>query len=200
MHKSALFLITAAMVAVPATAAAGGYQKPAPLTVTAEPAGANCANGGIKVDVPAKKTPPPEVIVSTRIQQEQKFDTFYVCNGAPGAAGINGVAGANGTSGTDGAQAPSCTSKRTFGIRIREPKGHQLSDATVTANGKTVQAHRKHNGRLIGRADFTGVVAQKGQIVPVFIQGTDHGKAVSAVRLYRLCTPNAGVLNLPIVL
>jgi hypothetical protein len=202
MRKLVMALVAAAALAVPASASATApiYPFGGGLTVSDEPAGENCEAGGIKVETP--KLPVWDSVARTA-QWEIQYDTFYVCNGVNGAPGANGLSGTNGkdgAAGQNGAAAPSCTSKRTILVKVREPKGHQLSSATVSANGKTAKAHRHRDGRLYARADFVGVDATKGQIVPVYIKGVDHGKTVSATRLYRLCTPDAGVLNLPIVL
>ena len=56
------------------------------ITVTKEPAGANCSTGGVKL------------IVSTNI------NAFYVCNGLPGAQGPQGATGKTGSTGKQGVQ------------------------------------------------------------------------------------------------
>lgn len=56
---------------------------PPPITVAAEPAGANCTYGGAAITDAA--------------------GTTYVCNGTPGAAGAAGADGVNGADGADGA-------------------------------------------------------------------------------------------------
>jgi hypothetical protein len=79
------------------------------LSATAEPAGANCANGGYRIDVGSDSNNNAVLDVAEIIS------TQYVChgingtngtngtNGANGAAGINGANGANGTNGVAGA-------------------------------------------------------------------------------------------------
>jgi hypothetical protein len=58
--------------------------------VTPEPAGGNCPEGGLKVEI------------ISGVDDTTVKDTQYVCNGEQGPQGIQGPAGADGTNGTDG--------------------------------------------------------------------------------------------------
>jgi hypothetical protein len=73
------------LVVVAVGACAGGTAMQAGnVTVEAEPAGANCATGGVKVS--------------------DGSNVAYACNGAAGAMGTTGTAGAMGLQGSQGAQ------------------------------------------------------------------------------------------------
>ena len=66
------------------------------VNTTPEPAGANCPNGGTKVDV-GDDTNGNGTLDASEIKQ-----TRYVCAGANGASGSNGTNGTNGKDGKDG--------------------------------------------------------------------------------------------------
>src|ERR1700744_5205167 len=61
--------------------------------IRGEPAGANCANGGKRLD--AGKDANADGV----LQSSEVTSTSYVCNGATGATGAAGAAGANGAAG-----------------------------------------------------------------------------------------------------
>lgn len=66
------------------------------LNVTDEPAGVNCENGGVKIDVGTDDNQ------NNMLDEEEIDDTFYVCNGIDGNPGAPGAGGGTGSSGTDG--------------------------------------------------------------------------------------------------
>ena len=77
MLRSFTFLATVACCAlIPANAAADT------ITVVPEPAGANCANGGVKITVTPTPPPPPAPPPPDQVS--------YVCNGADGQPGPAG--------------------------------------------------------------------------------------------------------------
>lgn len=80
-----------------AAGADGGNGKTSLLLTTAEPAGANCAGGGQRVDA-GLDTDGDGSLGTAEITK-----TTYVCNGAPGSKGDTGTTGAQGTKGDTGA-------------------------------------------------------------------------------------------------
>lgn len=60
------------------------------VQVTPEPAGINCPEGGLKVEI------------ISGVDDTTVKDTQYVCNGEQGIQGIQGLPGTNGTDGADG--------------------------------------------------------------------------------------------------
>lgn len=79
-----------------------------------------------------------------------------------------------------------CLSRRTFTIRLRQPRGQRLRRATVLVDGKRVRVVRRH-GRLRARIDLRG---KRKRIVIVKVRAvTRSGRRVSEVRRYRTCIP-----------
>ena len=77
------------------------------ITVSDEPPGENCPNGGIKVEV--IHPVPPDVDPLTEIPEppEPEVEVFYICNGLdgePGEPGEDGEPGTPGAPGTPGTQ------------------------------------------------------------------------------------------------
>ncbi len=92
-----------------ATGATGGTGPAGQsVTVTTEPNGANCADGGVKVQVGGDAP-------------------TYVCNGASGAAGATGATGENGNAGAAGATGPAGDSVTV----TTEPSGANCADGGV---------------------------------------------------------------------
>ena len=93
-------LITIAVLALPASAAADT------ISVVPEPAGANCATGGVKITVtptqPAPPAPPLPDQVSYVCSGPAGVDGAPGTDGAPGADGQDGQPGADGIDGSDG--------------------------------------------------------------------------------------------------
>ncbi len=67
------------------------------VSLTDEPAGTNCANGGQKVEYGA------DLNGNKKLDDDEIEGTKYVCNGADGAKGADGADGAKGADGADGA-------------------------------------------------------------------------------------------------
>jgi hypothetical protein len=80
----------------------GDDGKTALVNTTTEPAGVNCPNGGIKIEV-GIDADNNGVLDASEINALQ---TKYVCNGASGPQGIQGPAGVNGIDGVAGATGP----------------------------------------------------------------------------------------------
>jgi hypothetical protein len=76
--------------------------KNALVNTTIEPAGANCANGGTKIEVGLDANN-SGILEASEINAAQ---TKYICNGAQGPAGANGINGINGAVGATGPQGP----------------------------------------------------------------------------------------------
>jgi len=69
------------------------------VTTSPELAGANCADGGIRMDVGLDEN------LNSQLDTTERLQTNYLCNGAngtDGANGTNGIDGNNGANGTDG--------------------------------------------------------------------------------------------------
>jgi hypothetical protein len=82
----------------PGAAGAPGAKGLSSLVQTsAEPAGANCSNGGTKILVGF------DLNSDGALAASEVTSTGYVCNGATGANGASGSNGANGTNGSNGA-------------------------------------------------------------------------------------------------
>ena len=66
------------------------------INTSAEAAGANCANGGTRVDVGL------DVNANNVLDAAEITNTAYICNGANGTDGEDGTDGTNGSDGADG--------------------------------------------------------------------------------------------------
>ena len=102
-----------------------------------------------------------------------------------GSGGAGGAGGA-GEGGTLGGRR--CTSRRSFVIRLEEPRRGRLRlrGARVTVAGKRVKVFRR-GGRLRARVDLRG---RQPQRVRVKIRAvTTRGRVVRDTRVYRTCVP-----------
>jgi hypothetical protein len=77
----------------------------------------------------------------------------------------------------------SCRSRRTFSIRLREPKRGRLVEARVYVNGKRVRTVRGR--RLRARINLRGLPRGSYRVRVVAITST--GKRVTRTRRYRTC-------------
>jgi Collagen triple helix repeat (20 copies) len=86
-----------------ATGPAGASGLAAVLRGSAEPAGANCATGGTRLEAGA------DTNQNGKLQDSEVTSTAFVCNaaaGATGATGATGLTGATGPNGVTGATGP----------------------------------------------------------------------------------------------
>lgn len=81
-----------------ALACSGSDGLSAVVDVTEEPAGDNCANGGLRVDHGLDGND------NGVLEPDEIDDTSYICDGAPGESGADGADGENGADGAEGAQ------------------------------------------------------------------------------------------------
>lgn len=78
-----------------------------------------------------------------------------------------------------------CLSRRSFGIRLRAPRGEVLVEGRVFVNGKRVRVVR--GSRLRSMVNLKGL--PKGRYVVKITVTTKSGKRYSGTRRYRTCTP-----------
>ncbi len=78
-----------------------------------------------------------------------------------------------------------CLSRRSFGIRLRAPKGDRLVEGRVFVNGKQVRVLR--GKRLRAKVVLKGL--PKGRYVVKITVRTRKGKRLSGSRRYRTCAP-----------
>ena len=78
-----------------------------------------------------------------------------------------------------------CVSRRSFKVRLRNPKGTTIASATVRVNGKAV-ATRKAK-RVTAPVNLKGL--PKGRYTVKIRMVTVSGKVTSATRRYRTCAP-----------
>ncbi len=78
-----------------------------------------------------------------------------------------------------------CLSKRSFRIRLKEPKGDALDSAKVFVNGKLVRTIKRD--RITAPVNLTGL--PKGRYTVKITAKTVLGKTISGTRKYRTCTP-----------
>jgi hypothetical protein len=83
-----------------------------------------------------------------------------------------------------GTQARSCTSRRSFRIKLRN-HGQKVVKATVIVNGKRVKVLR--GKRLTSRVNLRGL--QKARFSVRIKLELANGKTISGVRRYLTCTP-----------
>jgi hypothetical protein len=93
--------------------------KNALVSTTLEPAGANCASGGTKIEVGIDVNG-NGVLDAGEINASQ---TKYVCNGAQGPAGQNGANGIDGAAGPQGPQGPQGLQGEQGPIGLTGPQG-----------------------------------------------------------------------------
>ncbi len=100
------------------------------INTTTEPAGANCAEGGVKIDVGLDDD------ANGTLEPDEIDNTSYVCNGATGIDGVDGEDGADGEDGTDGRDGidgkdgteAQCLSDAGYGtIEVRDEYGFLIS-------------------------------------------------------------------------
>ncbi|MEO7111045.1 MAG: hypothetical protein ABI183_11460 [Polyangiaceae bacterium] len=99
------------------------------VNTTPEPAGANCPNGGTKVDV-GNDTNSNGTLDSGEIKQ-----TRYVCAGSSGTNGTNGADGTSGKDGKDGTSYLITTASEPAGTNCPEGGTKIQSGADANANG-----------------------------------------------------------------
>ena len=87
-----------------------------------------------------------------------------------------------------GAPRRRCRSRRSFTIRLREPKRGRLVAARVYVNGKRVKVVR--GKRLRARVNLRGL--PKGRYTVRVVAITSTGRRVTETRRYRTCTPARG--------
>jgi ABC-2 type transport system ATP-binding protein len=102
------------------------------------------------------------------------------------------TAGASGAGGGGGGVLPGsrrCLSRRSFVIRLHEPKRGRLKlkGTRVTVAGKRVKVFRK-KGRVRARVNLKGRAGQKKVRVKV-VAKTTRGKTLRDTRVYRTCIP-----------
>jgi hypothetical protein len=117
---------------------------------------------GAQPDMGADEAPAPAVKPAPAAQQP-----------APAASG-----------GVLGTQAKSCSSRRTFRIKLRN-RGQKVVKATVIVNGKRVKVLR--GKRLTSRVDLRGL--PKGRFSVRITLKLANGKTISGVRRYYTCRP-----------
>jgi hypothetical protein len=77
-----------------------------------------------------------------------------------------------------------CLSRRSFGIRLRSPKGETLVEGRVFVNGKQVKVVR--GDRLRSTVNLRGL--PKGRYIVRITVKTKSGKRYTGTRRYRTCT------------
>jgi hypothetical protein len=80
--------------------------------------------------------------------------------------------------------ATSCASRRSFGIRLRVPKGSNVMQATVKVNGRTVAVRK--GTRLRSTVDLRNM--PKGRFTVAIELKLADGRTVKGTRAYRTCT------------
>lgn len=84
-----------------------------------------------------------------------------------------------------------CLSKRSFRIRLKEPKGDALDSAKVYVGGKLVRTIKRD--RITAPVKLTGL--PKGRYTVKITAKTVLGKTISGTRKYRTCTPKKKSTN-----
>jgi len=109
--------------------------------------------------------------------------------GNPSGGGGNPPAAAPPT-GTPAPASRTCRSRRSFTIRLREPRRKKrlgkLKSARVTVNGKRVKVRRR-NGRLTARVNLKGI--KKTRVVVKVVSRTTKGRKFRDDRDFLTCTP-----------
>ena len=83
--------------------------------------------------------------------------------------------------------AKKCVSRRSFRIRIREPKGVKLISASVTVNNKRVKTLK--GKRITAPVDLRGL--PKGRFTVTVSAKTGDGRTVKETRKYRTCATSS---------
>lgn len=131
---------------VPGTASAAGLSSL--MVVTAEPAGANCASGGSKINSGL------DINADQILGTSEITSTYYACNGAAGAAGATGQTGANGAAGATGQTGATGSAGATGQTGATGPAGLsslivsvvEPAGANCTAGGMKITAGLDLNG------------------------------------------------------
>lgn len=164
--KLPLAAVLALALAVPAVASA----TPAPIRATVEPAGINCATGGIKITVPHLPTD----------------EIFYICNGAPGAPGTTGPAGPTGPQGPTGATGPQgpagstptpCVNRLTTALLGPLPKRF----AKVKRVSVQIAGHHQTGRLLPGRLVRISLAGLPCGVYPIVVNDIPNTRAVRPV-------------------
>jgi hypothetical protein len=123
-------------------------------------------SGTARPDMGADEAPAPPQ------QQEQPATQQPAAPAAPAAGGVLGT------------QAKSCTSRRSFKIKLRN-RGQKVVKATVIVNGKRVRVLK--GKRLTSRVNLRGL--PKGRYSVQIKLELANGKTISGVRKYFTCRP-----------
>ena len=78
-----------------------------------------------------------------------------------------------------------CLSRRSFTIRLREPRGDALATASVFVNGRRVETRRGE--RITAPINLRGL--PRGRYTVRITARTVLGRSISGTRRYRTCTP-----------
>lgn len=122
--------------------------KNALVKTTAEPAGANCANGGIKVESGV------DLNGDNTLGTNEISDTKYVCNGsngATGATGATGPMGPQGPAGPAGTNGQGVPTGGTTGQVLAKVNGTDYNTQWVTPNagGSSLPTQTGNAGRVL---------------------------------------------------
>ena len=79
-----------------------------------------------------------------------------------------------------------CLSKRSFRIRLKEPRGDALESAVIRLNGKVIR-RRKAGSRITAPISLKGL--PKGRYTLKITAETVLGRTISGTRKYRTCVP-----------
>jgi hypothetical protein len=130
----ALSLLSACGGGDGSTGATGKNGITAAVSTSAEPAGANCASGGSKVQAGA------DTNSNGTLEANEVTTTNYVCNGAAGTAGATGTPGTAGTNGLNS-------------IILLSP---ELAGSNCAIGGTKIQAGLDlNNDRILQPAEIT---------------------------------------------
>lgn len=119
-----------------AAGSSGSAGLSALLAMRSEAAGANCANGGTRIDAGADKDR------DGTLSATEVTSTQYVCNGAAGATGSSGTPGAPGAAGTPG-------SAGTAGMTVLTNLRNELSGTHCTFGGVAIDVGLDSNGNRV---------------------------------------------------
>lgn len=183
---SPLFLIaTVSGVAVLACGAgSNGVNGTSSLVnTTPEPAGANCANGGTRIDT-GDDTNNNGTLDSGEIKQ-----TRYVCAGAAGTSGAAGAAGKDGKDGKDGTAYLITTAAEPAGTNC--PQGGTKIQSGADANGNGVLDGTEATTTYVCNGDPNG---DGGALATTFYAG-ENGLTTAAAGAS--VTPISGSLTVP---
>lgn len=140
--------------------------KNALVKTTAEPAGANCANGGIKVESGV------DLNGDNTLGTNEISDTKYVCNGsngATGATGATGPMGLQGPAGPAGTNGQGIPTGGTTGQVLAKVNGTDYNTQWVTPNGSsgwglTGNAGTNSGTNFIGTTDNQALVFRTNNV------------------------------------